>query len=189
MPILHSYGLQGLFRDLFVFLREPVFHFHAKSHHGHDFSLWFFPTHCLLCRCFPSPFLSYIPVNFNVLRCNVLLYENQFFISMQKNNMVMTSASGSSHTLSSLQVFPLSMPILHSSGLQGFFSFLFFYMPTSFSLSCLKSLFPNFGLWYFPCTLSSLQVFPFSMPILHSYELQGLSIIRFFTRTSFSLPC
>ncbi len=29
MLILHPFGLQGLFRDLFVFLREPVFHFHV----------------------------------------------------------------------------------------------------------------------------------------------------------------
>ncbi len=64
--ILHPFGLQGLFRDLFVFLREPVFHFHAKSHHGHDFSLWFPPTHCLLCRCFSYPCLSYIPLDFKV---------------------------------------------------------------------------------------------------------------------------
>ncbi len=46
-----------VFSVFYSFIREPVFHFHAKITHGHDFSLWLLPTHCLLCMCFPFSIL------------------------------------------------------------------------------------------------------------------------------------
>ncbi len=54
-----------VFSILFFFLTTS-FSLPCQKYHGNDFSLWVLPTHCLLCRCFPSPFLPYIPVSFKV---------------------------------------------------------------------------------------------------------------------------
>ncbi len=185
-------------------------------------------------------------------------FTNQFFTSMPKATMEMTLASGSSHTLSSLHVFPLlhsyltftvirfvwvsakfgTCTVVRVNGtliddnmrrfkgefahfnfnncliyahdgasakfstnshetdnsvpvnLKVFFSVLFFYKRTSFSLSCLKSLFPDFSLWFFPHI-----VFSAGVSLLHSYltflwTSRSLPwFVCFSTRTSFSLPC
>ncbi len=104
-------------------------------------------------------------------------YEPVFHFHAKSHCFLDFSLWVSSHTLSSLQVFPFTMPILHSYGLQDFFHF--FFLRTSFSLPCQK---PPWS-WLQPLvsshTLSSLQVFPFSMPILHSYGLQGLFRVLF----------
>ncbi len=144
---------------------EPVSHFHAKKHHGHDFSLWVLPTHCLLCRCFPSSCLSYIPVDFKVFSILWSFLRTSFSLPCQNHPWSWLQPLVSSHTLSSLQVFRFSMLIIHSCGLQGLFGALFFFYENQFFTSMPKTPWS----WLQPLvsshTLPSQQVFPFSMPI------------------------